>query len=241
VFGAQEVTTGRWVYQLGRRRAADFVALLETVTGTFPHAPKVVVICDNDSIHHAHTVSAYLAEHPRLEVLYGARYSPHDNPVERIWAALKDHIANTAVTWPGRRRQIHSFFRTRRTSRPVPAWTASGAVAATAASRPTGRPATVAERGRDRQTAIRRRVRLIESAAALREVICDRTTSNRDPRRFVFGPHAVNYLTSLKSSRLPERPAPRQPTILLRPGAITQRPPRRKVGMTSSPPHPAIS
>jgi len=48
-----------------------------------------------------------------LELLYGARYSPHDNPVERIWAALKNYVANTAVTWPGRLRQIHSFFRSR--------------------------------------------------------------------------------------------------------------------------------
>ncbi|MBL7625867.1 IS630 family transposase [Frankia sp. CN6] len=113
VFGAVELATGRWVYRLGRRCAADFVALLETLIGAFPYAPKVVVICDNDSIHHAHAVTTYLAEHPRLEVLYGARYSPHDNPVERIWAALKNHIANTAVTWPGRRRQIHAFFRAR--------------------------------------------------------------------------------------------------------------------------------
>ena len=46
-------------------------------------------------------------------MVYGARYSPHDNPVERIWAALKNYVANTAVTWPGRLRQIHSFFRNR--------------------------------------------------------------------------------------------------------------------------------
>jgi hypothetical protein len=61
-----------------------------------------VVICDNDIIHHARKITAYLEEHPRLELLYGARYSPHDNPV-----------ANTAVSWPGRLRQIHSFFRNR--------------------------------------------------------------------------------------------------------------------------------
>ena len=72
-----------------------------------------MVICDNDSIHHARKVTAYLEEHPRLELLYGARYSPNDNPAERIWAALKNHVANTAVTWPGRLRQIHSFFRNR--------------------------------------------------------------------------------------------------------------------------------
>ena len=46
----------------------------------------IAVICDNDSIHHARKVTAYLEEHPRLELLYGARYSPHDNPAERIWA-----------------------------------------------------------------------------------------------------------------------------------------------------------
>ena len=34
-------------------------------------------------------------------------------PTERIWGALKNYVANTAVTWPGRLRQIHSFFRAR--------------------------------------------------------------------------------------------------------------------------------
>jgi len=113
VFGAIEVTTGRWVYRLGRRCAADFIALLAMLAQAFPAAPVIVVICDNDSIHHARKVTAYLEQHPRLELLYGARYSPHDNPAERIWAALKNYVANTAVTWPGRLRQIHSFFRNR--------------------------------------------------------------------------------------------------------------------------------
>ena len=43
-----------------------------------------MVICDNDSIHHARAVTAYLEDHPRLELLYGARYSPHDNPAKRV-------------------------------------------------------------------------------------------------------------------------------------------------------------
>jgi hypothetical protein len=38
---------------------------------------------------------------------------PHDNPVERIGAALKNYVADTAVNWPARLRQIHGFFRTR--------------------------------------------------------------------------------------------------------------------------------
>jgi transposase len=113
VLGAIEMTAGTWVYRLGRRCATDFIALLDQLLRTFPRAPVIVVICDNDSIHHARKVTAYLEKHPRLEVLYGARYSPHDNPAERIWAALKNHVANTAVTWPGRLKQIHSFFRNR--------------------------------------------------------------------------------------------------------------------------------
>ena len=58
----------------------------------------IAVICDNDSIHHARKVTAYLEEHPRLELLYGARYSPQK--AERIWAALTNYLANTADTWP---------------------------------------------------------------------------------------------------------------------------------------------
>ena len=76
VLGALEVSTGAWVYRLGRRCAADFIALLDQVLAAFPQAPAVVVICDNDSIQHARKVTAYLDKHPRLELLYGARYSP---------------------------------------------------------------------------------------------------------------------------------------------------------------------
>jgi hypothetical protein len=112
VLGALEVSTGTWVYRLGRRRAADFIALLQMIAEAFPRAPVIVVICDNDSIH-ARKVTAHLEKRPRLELLYGARYSPHDNPAERIWAALKNYVATTAVSWPGRLRQIHAFFRSR--------------------------------------------------------------------------------------------------------------------------------
>jgi hypothetical protein len=101
------------VYRLGRRRAADFTALLDQLLRAFPRAPAIVVICDNDSTRHARAVTAWLKKHPRLELLYGARYSPHDNPAERIWGALKNYAANTAVTWPGRLRQVHAFFRAR--------------------------------------------------------------------------------------------------------------------------------
>ena len=80
VLGTVEVSTGAWVYRLGRRCAADFIALLDQLLAAFPGAPVIAVICDNDIIHHARKVTRYLDKHPRLELLYGARYSPHDNP-----------------------------------------------------------------------------------------------------------------------------------------------------------------
>jgi hypothetical protein len=37
----------------------------------------------NGLIHHVRAVTRYLEKNnPRLELLYGARYSPHDNPVD---------------------------------------------------------------------------------------------------------------------------------------------------------------
>ena len=64
VLGALEVSTGAWVYRLGRRCAADFIALLDQLPRAFPQAPVIVVICDNDSIHHARKVTAYRDRHP---------------------------------------------------------------------------------------------------------------------------------------------------------------------------------
>jgi hypothetical protein len=100
------------VYRLGRRCAADFIALLDQLLRAFPRAPVIAVICDNDSIHHARTVTAYLEEHPRLELLYGP-VQPARQPGRTDLGALKNYVANTAVTWPGRLRQIRSFFRAR--------------------------------------------------------------------------------------------------------------------------------
>ena len=39
VLGAIEVTTGRWVYRLGRRGAADFIALLQMLAEAFHQGP----------------------------------------------------------------------------------------------------------------------------------------------------------------------------------------------------------
>jgi hypothetical protein len=77
----------------------------------------VAVVCDNVIIHRSKIVQRWLKTHPRLLVLHGARYSPHDNPIERIWGALKAWLANNpTLTIQGRVRQVHAFFGQRTTA-----------------------------------------------------------------------------------------------------------------------------
>jgi transposase len=115
IFGAVDLASGRFGYQACRKAvSASFTAFLEQLLVAYPTAPQVAVLCDNVIIHRSKLVRRWLAAHPRLLVLHGARYGPHDNPTERIWAALKAWLANTpTLTIQGRVRQVHAFFRAR--------------------------------------------------------------------------------------------------------------------------------
>jgi transposase len=110
--GAVNLATGAWHYHLSVRNVSVvFCYFLDQLLAAYPDAPVVAVICDNGSTHHSGITKRWLAEHPRLLLIHGARYSPQDNPVERAWAALKHHIANTApATMADRIRQAHAFF-----------------------------------------------------------------------------------------------------------------------------------
>lgn len=115
LFGALDLDTGHWHYQLTIKAvSASFCAFSAHLLAVYPTAPVVMVLCDNDTTHTSKITQRWLAEHPRLHLVTGARYSPQDNPVERIWAALKRAIANTApTTMTDRVRQAHAYFRHR--------------------------------------------------------------------------------------------------------------------------------
>jgi transposase len=115
IFGALDLASGRFCYLVRRKAAsADFIALLERVLGVWSAAPQIAIICDNVIIHHSRLVQQWLATHPRVQLLHGARYSPQHNPVERIWGSLKAWLANSpTLTMAGRIRQVHGFFRQR--------------------------------------------------------------------------------------------------------------------------------
>jgi transposase len=115
IFGAIDLASGRFCYRVCRKAvSASFTAFLAQLLAAYPAAPLVAVVCDNVIIHHSKIVARWLATHPRVVVLHGARYSPHDNPTERIWGALKASLANSpTLTIQGRVRQVHAFFRQR--------------------------------------------------------------------------------------------------------------------------------
>jgi transposase len=115
IFGAIDLATGRCFYQVARKAiSATFTAFLEQLLVAYPTAPVIAVVCDNVIIHHSNLVQRWLTTHPRVVVLHGARYSPHDNPTERIWGALKAWLANSpTLTIQGRLCQVHAFFRQR--------------------------------------------------------------------------------------------------------------------------------
>jgi len=93
LFGALHIRTGEWVYLVRQRMfKEDFVAFLEHLLAVYPTRP-ILLIVDNFSSHTARAVTEWLAEHPRLQLLYLPKYCSHLNPVERIWLQLKNKIA----------------------------------------------------------------------------------------------------------------------------------------------------
>ncbi len=115
VFGALNMITGVVHHHIAVKGVSVvFCYFLDQVLTAYPSAPIVTVICDNGTIHTSAITRRWLDQHPRLLLLHGARYSPQDNPTERVWAAMKTWIANTApATMTDRVRQAHAFFHTR--------------------------------------------------------------------------------------------------------------------------------
>lgn len=113
--GAVNLITGAWHHHVSVRNVSVvFCYFLDQLLAAYPDAPVVAVICDNGTTHHSGITRRWLTDNPRLLLLTGAKCSPQDNPVERMWAALKHHIANTApITMTDRVRQAHAFFRHR--------------------------------------------------------------------------------------------------------------------------------
>jgi len=93
-FGALDAATGRFHRaDYARKLAVNFVAFLEQLAAAYPSG-RLVLVLDNVRMHDAKVVRAWVAAHPRVQVLWLPRYAAHDaNPAERIWGLMKDAVA----------------------------------------------------------------------------------------------------------------------------------------------------
>ncbi|GAA2702868.1 hypothetical protein GCM10010429_08250 [Micromonospora olivasterospora] len=75
--GAVNLATGAWHYHVSVKNVSVvFCYFLDMLLAAYPEAPIVAVICDNGTTHHSGITKRWLAEHPRLLLIEGARYSP---------------------------------------------------------------------------------------------------------------------------------------------------------------------
>jgi transposase len=94
VFGALDLRTGAWFYQLADyKRTAQFIAFLTLLLAAYP-VGVIYVLADNASIHTSKALLTWLTAHARLQLVYLPTYSGHRlNPVEKVWWRFKGVIA----------------------------------------------------------------------------------------------------------------------------------------------------
>jgi transposase len=60
----------------------------------YPTALMIYLIQDNWPVHHHEKVRAFLAQHPRLQVLYLPTYAPRLNAVEKLWRWVRQALCH---------------------------------------------------------------------------------------------------------------------------------------------------
>lgn len=93
VAGALHARTGQVVWVGGaRKNAALFLEQLAALEQAYPRAKRLVLILDNYGVHKCRAVNAWLADHPRFQLLFQPAYHPWVNQIERLWKAMHDTV-----------------------------------------------------------------------------------------------------------------------------------------------------
>jgi transposase len=91
--GALSFATGKlWSVVGERKNRWLFIELLRVIDRACPAAKftKLYVVVDNYGIHKARAVGAWLAQHPRFELVFLPGYCPRANPIERAFGDVHD-------------------------------------------------------------------------------------------------------------------------------------------------------
>jgi transposase len=91
--GALDIVTGRLLHCVWFRKTNGlFLDLLKLIDGTYAtrQYTKIFVVVDNYKIHKAKAVEQWLAQHPRIELVFLPTYCPKANPIERAFGDVHD-------------------------------------------------------------------------------------------------------------------------------------------------------
>ena len=91
--GALNFVSGRMLSVTAERKNRWlFIDLLKLIDKRCPtrQFTRIYVVCDNYRIHTAKAVTAWLAAHPRFELVFLPSYCPQANPIERAFGDVHD-------------------------------------------------------------------------------------------------------------------------------------------------------
>ena len=92
--GALNARTGKVLYAHGPRKNSDlFIDSLHVISKAYRRAQKIHIVLDNYIIHKsAKTKQALQAFNGRIQLHFLPPYSPENNPIERLWKQMHDHV-----------------------------------------------------------------------------------------------------------------------------------------------------
>lgn len=91
--GALDIATGKLLHCVWFRKVNGlFIDLLKVINQSYAPGQytKIFVVVDNYKIHKAKAVAQWLAQHPRIELVYLPTYCPKANPIERAFGDVHD-------------------------------------------------------------------------------------------------------------------------------------------------------
>lgn len=91
-FGAVDYHTGESYFRLSRKKdSKSFVLFLKQLMSRT--SKKIILVCDNYSVHKTQAVRDFVKEHAdRLQLVFLPTYSPWLNPIELFWRHLKKRV-----------------------------------------------------------------------------------------------------------------------------------------------------
>ena len=98
IHGAVNLETGATqMLEVPAANAESTIALLQAILAAYPMMLMIHVFLDNARYHHAKLVQEWLAQNgSRISLHFIPTYSPHLNPIERLWGAMHRNVTHNA-------------------------------------------------------------------------------------------------------------------------------------------------